>query len=122
MNVDTSQLDKLADDLARAGDKIEKDARAVVFKGAMNVKASWKSNAADASRVGYRLGNAIGFDLEDGGLTAKIEAQGSGAEFGAILEYGTATSPPYNLAKRALDKEDPKFERAMRKIARDVFK
>ena len=123
MSVDASQVTALAHDFGLATYAIHTEARKVVFKGAMNVKRGWDRNVrSSAGRVASRYAGSIGFTLSDGDLTAEIEAQGGGAGFGAILEYGTATSPPHNDAKNALDAEAPKFERALERVAADVLK
>jgi len=122
IHMDSEAVNTLADDLAKVRSRVEPEVGKVVFKAASNIKRDWRANVgATAGRVrAYRY--AIGHDASTSSLTATIEAQGPQAAFAAILEYGTATSPPHNDAKRALDKEAPKFEKYVLKAAQDVFK
>ena len=122
-SVDSSEVSQLAADIAAGQRKTETEMRRVVFRGAMNVKRDWRSNvSATAGRRARAYAGSIGFDLDNGDVTATVEAKGGGSTFGAILEYGTATSPPHNDAKRALDKEQPNFVKAVEKVAREFLK
>lgn len=123
ISIDASAVQALARDFGLVSRELDDAVRKVVFKGAMNVKRDWQSNArASGGRVGSQYAGSIQFDSKDSGHTAEVEAKGAGAQYGAILEYGTATSPPHNDAKRAIDKEAPKFEKALEKVAQDVLK
>lgn len=122
VTVDVSQVNNLARNLSLVGRELDDKVSKVVYRGGMNIKREWAANARAVGHIGSRLAGSLNVDVQDGGRAAEIEALGGGAAFGAIIEYGTATSPPRDCAKRALDKEAPRFEKALEKVAADVLK
>ena len=116
VTVDTSELRALAADLTSAPLRVALGARAVVFKGAMNVKSQLRREMG-GSRSFKGFGRDIDFDLLDGGLTAEIGPHsgrgnpGAGANiayFGTSRGGGTVPDP-----QGALDAEAVPFETAM---------
>lgn len=116
VSMDDSEVRKLAADLTSAPLRVALDARAVVFKGAMNVKAQL-GREMGASRHFKGFGRDIDFDILDGGLTAEIGPHsgrghpGAGANiayFGTSRGGGTVPDP-----QGALDAEGPGFDKAM---------
>lgn len=108
-------LEQLLTDLNGAGDKIGPAVRAVVSKGALNVRTDAK-NAFQDQRVGNylpRYGASITYDLETvGHVTSAVVGPESGkpqGSFGGVVEYGSPTSPAMPHLNPALDAEEPRF-------------
>lgn len=115
MTADTSELDILSARIARAGAEVEREAAAVVARGALNIKNEWRANARQsAGRHAYRYPATIGYDphtLPGGGSGAVIGPDKDLAQgpLGNILEYGTARQAGHNDGGRALLAEEPRF-------------
>lgn len=124
VNLDVSELVALANDLERAAIGAQMAAAPVVAKAAFNVKRDWRANAtASSGSHAKRYPYSIGYDLEDGGLTAivgpdKDRPQGP---LGNLLEYGSAHNPPHNDGGRAMDAEAPRFEENLLRVARKLL-
>lgn len=119
VGIDASDLVKMFDDLNGAAVKIGPAVRAVVSRGAVNIK---KDAAArfEAQRVGAYLplySRSIDYDLESsGGVTTAVIGPNSDkvqGAFGVGIEYGSTHSAPLPHLNPALDAEDPKFEVAL---------
>lgn len=120
---DISGLSELVADLVGASVKVAAASRAVVQKGALNVKT-------DAQRFSSGLAHAplypasITYDtaLKRGGWEAEIgpdKNRPQGA-LGNLLEYGSANNPPLTHLGPALDREGPRFEKAIADLADDL--
>lgn len=124
---DMSDVRRLERHLARAIPRARRDARAVVRRGAVNIKKDWKANArASAPKHAPQYPRSIGFDFGAYGpdiFMAIIgpenlhRTRGSQGALGAILEYGSVHNPPHRDGGRALDVEEPRFEAQMALIA-----
>jgi hypothetical protein len=97
-----------------------RDARAVVEKGALNIK----KDAAQRIR-GLAHARAYPFSITYdvySGLTGPVAEIGpdktkrQGA-LGNILEYGTVNNPPHPHMRPAADRELPRFEKALQDLA-----
>lgn len=112
----SEDLNRLAVDLNAAAAKAPLAVRAVLQKGALNVKT-------DAQRFASGLGHAphyprsITFDttVKKDGIEAEIGPDKSRTQgaLGNILEYGTSKNAPVAHLGPALDREGPRFEKAM---------
>lgn len=124
MKIDTTQLAGLARDLQDAASEVRGDVAKVVKKGATNVKRDWRANAqASAGRHAAQYPSTINYDIKDNGLTAEVgpEKRGQG-NFGAFLEYGSVNNPPHNDGKRAIDAEQPRFEKEIANLIDKVLR
>lgn len=98
MGWDTSDLDKLAADLAQAGPKAETLAKAVVRKTGFDTVAGAQTVApVDTGN----LKNSIGVDFDPDGLG--FEA-GPTANYGHFVEYGTSRMSPQPYMGPAFDR------------------
>lgn len=128
-----ADLDDLARDLATAADAILEPLRAVVHRGANNVKRDARA-AASGIRHAPTYPYTIGYDYEESAdeLQATIGPDvdlvvGGGPKqtpgnLGVILEFGTATSGPIPHILPAGEREEPRFERAARQAVDRVLR
>lgn len=121
-------LNKLAADLTAAPAKVQLGAVGVVRKGAQNVMtearqfASGNSHAPHYPRsitwdmlgVGAALSGVIGAEIGPD----KDRPQGA---LGNILEYGTSKNAPLPHLGPALDREGPRFVKALEDLAADAL-
>jgi hypothetical protein len=126
VSADVSGLLGLAADLAAAATAVEVEGRAVVSRGALNVKNDWRANAAASGRThaGRLYPLTISYDLATlpgGGTKAEVGPDRAKdnlqASFGAILEFGSVHNPPHNDGGRALLAEEPRFVAAVEAMA-----
>lgn len=114
--MDTPQTLALA--LLKAGAGAVVETRAIVQKGALNVKKDWKANVLKSAPI-HNAGAAqfINFDTKIGATTIEAEIGYDKtfrpAKLGNILEYGSEKNPPHRDGGRALDAEEPRFEQAL---------
>lgn len=108
-------LEQLFNDLNDAQVKIGPAVRAVVSRGALNVKTDARARF-EAQRVGNYLphySRSITYDVETVGhvTTAQVgpDTTKAQASFGPFLEYGSAKTPPLPHLNPALDAEEPNF-------------
>lgn len=117
---DTSEVAAVADILVKAAGVAPVEARAVVQKGALNIKT-------DARRLASGLKHApaypasITYDTRftPTGASAEIgpdKGRRQGA-LGNILEYGTTNNAPHPHMAPAAELEQPRFEKAMEDLA-----
>ncbi|WP_051165721.1 hypothetical protein [Amycolatopsis orientalis] len=122
MSVDWSEVEKLADDLEIAADDIRKKVLPVVRKGAVNVKNDMRRDAT--GHPTYRhFPRSITYDEINGGLGAEIGpdkdlVQGA---LGNLLYFGTDKTNGVLNINPPLDKEAPRFERALADVAEDIL-
>lgn len=107
----SSDLRRLSADLGRASAQTATGARAVVAKGALNVKNDTRKNVSKHPSW-KRLASTVNYDLL--GLTATIgyEDRGQG-ELAGIYEFGSSRRGPHPTLVPALQREAPGFERAL---------
>ncbi|GAA2484605.1 hypothetical protein GCM10010406_21090 [Streptomyces thermolineatus] len=96
--------------------------RAVVTRGALNVKRDWQAGAVATARRHARLYPAsVSYDVTPlpGGATAEIgpdKGRPQGA-LGNLLEFGSVHNPPHNDGGRALLAEEPRFAAQAAQVA-----
>ncbi len=119
VTIDASELQKLSASFATASGRLPADARAVVSKGALNIKTDTREHISNdpywkrlAQEVNYDMtGNAvqsvatIGYDDEDQG------------ELAGIYEFGSVKRAPHPTLIPAFEREAPRFEKAMGDLA-----
>lgn len=114
--LDTAEVRRLQRHLSRVVPQARRDTRAVMMRGALNIKNEWKKNARSSSgRHAPAYPRSIGFDLLAFGPDQLLAIIGpdkglpQGA-LGNLLEYGSVKNPPHNDGGRALINELPAFE------------
>lgn len=120
----SDDLRELVADLTRAASVAPAQARAVVIRGAMNVKRDAQRFSAGISRAPH-YPRSIGYDLS--GTPSSIEAEVGPDKnkpqgpLGNIFEYGTSTSAPIAHLGPALEREAPRFAAAIEALIEDVL-
>ncbi|MER6435426.1 hypothetical protein ABT275_03555 [Streptomyces sp. NPDC001185] len=113
---DMSDLRRLERHLARSIPLARRDTRAVVVRGAMNIKKGWRSNArSTAPKHAPLYPRTISYDVAGYGrdivmATIGPDKGGPQGALGNLLEYGSVKNPPHRDGGRALDAEEPRFE------------
>lgn len=103
--------------LERAITEVTPEARAVVQKGALNVKTEWRKSwtgIKHARRIPYSITYETTFD--PGFIGAEIGPEDNAANqgfLGHIFEYGGIHSPPIPGGLPALANEEPRFQAAI---------
>ena len=113
--IDTSELQKLSASIAAASGRLPAEARAVVSRGALNVKTDARANVSD-SPYWARIGQTINYDLTGNAFhsTATIGYDDVGqGELAGIYEFGSVKRDPPPTLLPAFDREAPRFEKAM---------
>lgn len=113
-------LNRLAAELDTAAGVAPEEARKVVAHGAFNIKKDWRqawTGLAHAPALPY----AISYDVRQvGGRVAaeigpdKDKRQGA---LGNLIEYGSVNNAPRPGGLPALEREAPRFEKAMEDLA-----
>lgn len=113
-----SDFDKFAAEITAAGVAVQLGVRAVVQKGALNVKTDWQADLAESrSFKGVKHTPTFDTNISPTGVDAEIGPRTSGrqagdlvsiAHFGGARGGGGVPDP-----QKHLDAEAPKFEAAM---------
>lgn len=125
VRIDVSDVNRCAAELTTKAQRVGAEAAAVLRKGALNVKTDarrFASGLAHAPAYPYAIGFDVVGDGRSGTISAEIgpdKAKPQGA-LGNILEYGTVNNAPFAHLGPALDREGPKFERALLDVAADI--
>lgn len=128
MAIDLTELEALDADLQATAEVVHREGRAVVSKGALNIKEGWRANATASARAhGRKYPYSISYDLLSEGIVIEAEigperhrprVQGFLAE---ILEFGSVHNPPHNDGGRALTEEEPRFVTAVEEMAQQAI-
>jgi hypothetical protein len=124
---DVAGLVRLAADLAASEAAVRQHGRAVVSKGALNVKRDWRANARATAGAHARLyPSSIGYDLHAAaGLIEAVIGPDKGLPQGALgnlLEFGSVNNGPHNDGGRALLAEEPRFIAAVEALGLTVLR
>lgn len=110
----------LAADMLKAAGKAVVGTRAVVQKGALNVKTEGRANALKSAPTRHaQAPYAITYDTKIAATAVEAEIgydkDKNGGALGNLLEFGGGGdhSPPHRDLGRALDNEEPRFEKAL---------
>jgi hypothetical protein len=121
-------MDEWLADLDSLEERAPKAFRAVVSKGAFNIKADWRKRweAIRAPRTHIpHLGRGIGYDLTETPQVISadigVDPKNRQAFLAEIIEHGTQTSAPHPGALPALEVESPRFSSAAEKVAYDLL-
>ncbi|MFB9926322.1 hypothetical protein ACFORO_42485 [Amycolatopsis halotolerans] len=122
MSVDWSDVEKLAEDFDVAAEDIRKNVAPVVRRGAVNIKNDMRRDAT--GHPTYRhFPRSITYGEIKGGLGAEIGPdkdliQGA---LGNLLYFGREDTNGVLNINPPLDKEAPRFERALADVAEDIL-
>lgn len=119
---DVSELRELSQSIASVAGRIPAEARAVVSRGALNVKSDAREHVSD-SPYWSRIDQAINYDLVGNAFhsTATIGYDDVGqGELAGIYEFGSVKRAPHPTLFPAFDREAPRFEKAMGDLAAKV--
>jgi hypothetical protein len=106
--------ESLARDMLKAAGEAGAVVKAVVKKGAQNVKTEGRNNAIASAPVhNAHAPYAITYDTKFEGMKFKAEIgydkDKPGGELGNLLEYGSRHNPAHRDLGRALDREQEPF-------------
>lgn len=120
LKFDTAELAAVADILARAATAAPGDVRAVVQKGALNIKTDARRRASGhAHSPAYPFSITYDTEFTRTGASAEIgpdKNRRQGA-LGNILEYGTTKNAPIPHMRPAAEAEEPRFAKAIEDAA-----
>lgn len=125
MAVDASELRKLATDLSSAPKLVRSEARAIVSKGALNIKNQMRDEVARSRH--FRFAHTISYDLKVSGdsIEAEIGPETGGvgslagfAYFGGVNGGGGTVPDPQG----ALDAEAPNVEKYLAELAEKALR
>jgi hypothetical protein len=122
IKADTAPLAALAKDLDAAAALVTIDLRAVVKRGAVNIKKDWRSAAKrSAGAHGKHYPRSIDFDLSETGDLIEAEIGPNTAlpqgGMGRGFEYGSINTSPKPDGAKALAAEEPRFVAACEDVA-----
>lgn len=122
MSMDFSEVDALAKQLDVDGEAIKKKVPPVVRRGALNIKDGMRQDAQNGGHYKH-FNRSITYDETNGGMGAEIGpdkglVQGA---LGNILYFGTSKNTPVLNLQGPLEKETPRFERALADVAEDIL-
>lgn len=120
VEITTEGLRELVAMLTKAESRSVTEVRAVVERGAVNVKKDWQQRW---SGIGHApaLAAAVNYDVSYGlgSVSAEVgpdKGRRQGA-LGNIIEFGTSKNAPIPGGLPALEAEQPRFERALADLA-----
>lgn len=111
-------LDGLAADLERAAREAPEETRKVTQRGALNIKKDWQEAWSGHPRI-RMLPNTVTYDTQQTGTKASAEIGPEHGRPGAALanlieyEFGGIHSAPIPGGGPALERERPRYERAL---------
>lgn len=119
MTADISELVAWQKVLEAAGHDALAEGAKIIGKGALNVKNEARELAPKGPHVpGYAGSIRYDIKVEADAVEAEIGPTGGGqARLGAVLEYGSPTSPPHPHHETAGDHEEPRFWAAAEDLA-----
>jgi hypothetical protein len=116
----------LAADMLKAAAEAVAVSRAVVKKGAQNIKTEGRKNAIQSAPAhNARAPYAITYDTDVSrtSIVAEIgyDKDLPGGSLGNLLEYGSRNNPPHRDLGRALEREQSRFEKALGEAAEGLL-
>ena len=125
MAVDVSELRALIADLREAPQLVRREARAVISKGALNIKNQMRDEVAKSRH--FRFAHTVTYDLKVSGdmIEAEIGPETGGvgslagfAYFGGVNGGGGTVPDPQG----ALDAEAPNVEKYLAELAEEALR
>lgn len=122
MSVSIDGHEEVAAELLRESREGREEVRKVLSKGALNVKRDMSEDARSNGSYQH-FHQSINYDIDEAEMEAEIgpdknKAQGA---LGNILYFGTSNNAPVLDLNAGLNKEQPRFDRAMERVVRDVL-
>lgn len=120
--IDTSELQKLSASIAAEAGRLPAQARAIVAKGALNIKNDTREHVSDDPSW-KRMAQTVNYEMAGNGLvsTATIGYDDVGqGELAGIYEFGSVKRAPHPTLLPAFEREAPRFEKAMGDLAAKV--
>lgn len=120
--IDVTEVAKLSRSIEVAAARVPDEMRAVVSRGALNVKNDARDHVSD-DPTWKRMAQTINYDLTGNAFhsTATIGYDDVGqGELAGIYEFGSVKRSPHPTLMPAFDREVPKFETAMEALAAKV--
>jgi hypothetical protein len=121
IEIDVQGAEELADDLLDIPEEVRPKVRAVVSKGALNIKKDMRAEAKSGGSYKH-FHRSIDYDLI-GDLEAEIGPDKSRVQgaLGNILYFGTSKNSPVLDINGPLNREEPRFLRALGDVAEDIL-
>lgn len=120
---DASEVERLSASLTTSTNRLPKEVRASVFKGALNVKNATRDAVSDHP-TWKRLAHTVNFDMEGNAFYAQAtigyDDEGQG-ELAGIAEFGSARKPAHPALMPAFREESPRFEKAMSDLVAKII-
>lgn len=120
--IDTRELEALSSSIAASAGRLPAEVRAVVSKGALNVKNEARENVS-GSPYWRRIAGTINYDMSGNAFvsaaTIGYDDEGQG-ELAGIYEFGSVKRSPHPTLMPAFEREAPRFEKAMGDLAAKV--
>ena len=117
MDVDVSELNRLAREIGRAGEMLHPKARAAVKKVAADIERDAKLFAP--VDTGF-LRSSIGIDMAGNAYYSEAVI-GPTAEYAPYLEFGTSRMAPHAFMGPALDRHEWEFVAAFDRLAEEAL-
>lgn len=119
IRVDTSEVNKLAVDLGRAGGRVGRKVAAATRKTAFDIKSDSKIMCPVDTGT---LMNSISTDISGDGRFGAISAEiGPTADYGHYVEDGTSRMAPQPYMGPAFDRRAPGYEQACAQAAEEIL-
>lgn len=120
---DVSELRSLSRGIESATTRLPGEARAVVAKGALNVKNDTRERVSDHP-TWRRLASTVNYDLTGNAFhsaaTIGYDDEGQG-ELAGIAEFGSVKHAPHPALMPAFKAESPRFEKALADLGAKVL-
>lgn len=126
VKIDAHEVGQLNDIFAKAPLHMEREVKAVVSKGALNIKRDAQGIAKTFGRA-PRYWRSITYDVYQNvkETVAEIgpdkDLPGRQAALGNLLEFGSVNNPPHPHMNPAAFRELPRFERALEDLSAEPF-
>lgn len=127
VQIDTSELEQLADDLVDSVDRAMDAAVRVTERGALNIRrdAQDKVRAQISETYLPHYARAITYEVHESGLQvwAEIgpESDKPQGGMGPGVEFGSANAPPFPHLFPSLEEEEPRYLRQLARHVGDVI-
>ena len=115
VSIDASELQKLSVNLGRASAATVQESRAVIAKGALNIKTDTREHVSE-SPYWARLAQTVNYSMSGNAFFSAAQVGyddvGQG-ELAGIYEFGSVKRAPHPTLIPAFEREAPRFEKAM---------
>lgn len=118
LSIEMQGLDHLVADLGKAGRKATLGARAVLEKGAVEVKEGMKSDFSGHAHAG-QIPRAIGYDVRGLEFEVGVDKSGPQGGLGNLLAFGSSKNAAVVDHTASLRREIPNIERFLGELAED---